>query len=150
MRIGHIGTSISLNQVVLNQKVIQQEQGNDVVSICADDHWAEEVKARGIRVIDVALARHKPLATLSATKQLWDICRRERFDAIYGGNGIFGSGLIAFGAGTFTNTSDAHTCSATIRRLSVGGNIYMCRHRCNTPANGVIPSNSCRQLAPLP
>ena len=111
MRIGHIGTSISLNQVVLNQMVIQQEQGHDVVSVCADDQWAEAVKARGIRVIDVALARHKPLATLSATKQLWDVCRRERFDVVHTHNSLPGlAGRIA--ARLASVPAVVHTCHA--------------------------------------
>lgn len=111
MRIGHFGTSISLNQVVLAQMVIQQEQGHDVISLCADDEWAEAIKERDIRVIDVRLARHNPLATLTAAVQLWNICRRERFDVLHTHNSLPGqAGRIA--AWMARVPAVVHTCHA--------------------------------------
>ena len=66
MRIAHVGTSISLNQVVLNQMAYQSEKGHDIIALCPEDEWAEAIKARGIRVIPTPFARHSLLATLAA------------------------------------------------------------------------------------
>ena len=40
MRIAHAGTSISLNQVVLDKMLLERERGHDVTALCPDDDWA--------------------------------------------------------------------------------------------------------------
>lgn len=98
MRIAHIATTISLNQIVLNQMVYQKQRGHDVVAICPDDEWAEGIRARGIPVLDTSFVRHDLPATARAAVQTWATCRRERFDVVHTHNALPGvMGRIAGG-----------------------------------------------------
>jgi glycosyltransferase involved in cell wall biosynthesis len=90
MRIAHIATTISLNQIVLNQMVYQKNKGHDVVALGPDDEWAEGIRDRGIRVIDVPFIRHNLLATGWAGVRTRAVCRRERFDVVHTHNALPG------------------------------------------------------------
>ena len=111
MRIAHIGTSMSLNQVVLGQMVRLLERGHEVVALCPDDEWAAAIKSAGVRVIPTPFRRHDPLATIRAGIEVWLINRKERFDVIHTHNtlpGIVGR-IIARLSGT---RAVVHTCHA--------------------------------------
>lgn len=111
MRIAHVGTSISLNQVVLNQMAYQRGKDHDVIALCPDDEWAKAIKAKGIRVIAVPFARHSLLATLAAAVRTWTICRHEHFDVVHTHNSLPGvAGRIA--ARLAGVPAVVHTCHA--------------------------------------
>ncbi len=111
MRIAHIGTSMSLNQVVLNQMVYQRDTGHEVVALCPDDEWTVDINARGIRSISVPFLRHSLLGTMASAVQTWRICRRERFDVVHTHNSLPGiAGRIA--ARLAGVPAVVHTCHA--------------------------------------
>ena len=84
MRIAHIATSITLNQTVFNQMVYQQKQGHEVFALCPADSWAEPLKQKNIRVIDVPFLWHNAKASLtSALLRTLLVCRREKFDVVH-------------------------------------------------------------------
>jgi glycosyltransferase involved in cell wall biosynthesis len=96
MRIAHVATSISLNQIVLNQMVHQLERGHEVFALCPEDEWTERLKRHGIAVIDVPFERHRLFATFIAAFVLWRICRREGYDVVHTHNAMPGiTGRIA-------------------------------------------------------
>lgn len=96
MRIAHIATTISLNQIVLNQMLYQKNKGHDVVAIGPDDEWAEGIRAKGIPLIGLPFKRHNLPATALAALQTWSTCRRERFDVVHTHNALPGvTGRIA-------------------------------------------------------
>jgi glycosyltransferase involved in cell wall biosynthesis len=98
MRIAHIATTISLNQIVLNQMVYQQQKGHDVVAMGPNDEWAEGIRARGIPLIDTPFRRHDLPATGLATVKTWLTCRSQRFDVVHTHNALPGvMGRIAGG-----------------------------------------------------
>lgn len=90
MRIAHVATSISLNQIVRNQMIFQRERGHEVFAVCPDDEWADGIRKFGIPVVAVAFERHRVLASLWAAVQLWRLCRRERFDVVHTHNALPG------------------------------------------------------------
>lgn len=93
MHIGHVGTSISLNQVVLGRMRRQRELGHRVTALCPDDEWAAAIRDAGIRVLDVPWVRHDVGASLRAAAKTRAVCRRERFDVVHTHNalpGLFG------------------------------------------------------------
>lgn len=90
MRIAHIATTISLNQIVLNQMVFQRDQGHEVFALGPDDEWAAAIRERGIPFLDVCFERHRMGKSMRAAGQLWRICRRERFDVVHTHNAIPG------------------------------------------------------------
>lgn len=111
MRIAHVGTSISLNQVVLNQMVYQRQKGHDVSALCPADKWAKAITAKGIKVINVPFVRHSLTATLLAAVHTWDICRRSKFDVVHTHNSMPGvAGRIA--ARLAGASAVVHTCHA--------------------------------------
>jgi len=111
MRIAHIGTSISLQQVVLNQMVYQHKKGHDVIGLCPDDEWAEPMKAKGIRIINVPFRRHSAIATLWAALRTRAICRRERFDVVHTHNSL--PGVVGRIAARLAGVAAVvHTCHA--------------------------------------
>ena len=63
MRIAHLATSISINQVLLGRMIRQRELGHDVTALCPDDEWAVGIREKGFRVIDVPWVRHDVWAT---------------------------------------------------------------------------------------
>lgn len=91
MRIAHVSTSISLNQIVLGRMIHLRERGHDVFALCSDDEWAEDIKNAGIEVIDVPFERHKILSSLKAALIMWVICLREEFDVIHTHNALPGA-----------------------------------------------------------
>jgi glycosyltransferase involved in cell wall biosynthesis len=98
VRIAHIATTISLNQIVLNQMVYQKQKGHDVVAMGPDDEWAEGIRARGIPLIDTSFKRHDLPATGRAAIQTWRTSRSERFDVVHTHNALPGvMGRIAAG-----------------------------------------------------
>ena len=90
MRIAHIATSISLNQIVLNQMLFQRDHGHEVFALCPDDEWAVGIREAGIPVIDVCFERHRVGKSIRAAGQLWRSCREERFDVVHTHNAIPG------------------------------------------------------------
>ena len=93
MHIAHIGTSISLNQVVLGRMRRQRELGHAITALCPDDEWAEAIRAAGIRIIDVPWVRHDVGSSMRAAAATHAVCRRERFDVVHTHNalpGLFG------------------------------------------------------------
>lgn len=92
MRIAHVSTSISLNQIVLGRMTYLREKGHDVVALCPNDEWAEDIRKEGIRVIDVPFERHKLLASFRAAVMMWAICLREQFDVVHTHNALPGVG----------------------------------------------------------
>lgn len=90
MRIAHIATTISLNQIVLNQMVYQKQKGHEVVAMGPDDEWAEGIRAKGIPLIDTPFKRHNLPATGLAAVETWSTCRRERFDVVHTHNALPG------------------------------------------------------------
>ena len=111
MRIAQVGTSMSLNQVVLNKMAHQREKGHDVTALCPDDEWARAIKAKGIRVIAVPFVRHSLLATPMAAVRMWAVCRHERFDVVHTHNSLPGMAgrIVARLAGV---PAVVHTCRA--------------------------------------
>jgi glycosyltransferase involved in cell wall biosynthesis len=96
MRIAHIATTISLNQIVLNQMVYQKHRGHEVVAMGPDDEWAEGIRAQGIPLIGLPFKRHNLPATALAALQTWTTCLRERFDVVHTHNALPGvTGRIA-------------------------------------------------------
>jgi glycosyltransferase involved in cell wall biosynthesis len=96
VRIAHVATTISLNQIVLNQMVYQKNKGHDVVAIGPDDEWAEGIRAKGIPLIGLPFKRHSLPATGLAALQTWTTCLRERFDVVHTHNALPGvTGRIA-------------------------------------------------------
>jgi glycosyltransferase involved in cell wall biosynthesis len=90
VRIAHIATTISLNQIVLNQMVYQKQKGHEVVAMAPDDEWAEGIRAKGIPLIDTPFKRHNLPATGLAAVETWSTCRRERFDVVHTHNALPG------------------------------------------------------------
>lgn len=111
MHIAHVGTSMSLGQIVLNQLVFQRQKGHDVTAMCPDEEWTEVIRAHGIRVIVVPFYRHNLLATLVAVAHMRNICRREHFDVVHTHNSLPGmAGRIA--ARLARVPAIVHTCHA--------------------------------------
>ena len=111
MLIAHLGTSISLNQVVLNQMTHQRDMGHEVVALCPNDEWAEGLKARDIAVMDVPFVRHSALSTLVAAVSVWTTCRRERFDVVHTHNSF--PGVVGRVAARLAGVpAVVHTCHA--------------------------------------
>lgn len=93
MKIAHVATSISINQVVLGGMICQRDQGHDVTAVCPDDEWAVAIHDAGFRVIDVPWLRHDVSVSPRAAFRTWQACRRERFDIVNTTNalpGLFG------------------------------------------------------------
>lgn len=90
MRIAHIATTVSLNQIVLNQMVYQKQKGHEVFAVAPADEWAEGIRAKGIPLIDTPFKRHSVSATLRAAFQTWRTCRRRRFDVVHTHNALPG------------------------------------------------------------
>ncbi len=90
MRIAHVATTISLNQIVLNQMVYQRDKGHHVVAMGPDDEWAEGIRARGIPLIDTAFKRHNLPATGWAAAETWLTSLREKFDVVHTHNALPG------------------------------------------------------------
>jgi len=90
VKIAHIATTISLNQIVLNQMIYQKEKGHEVVAMGPDDEWAEGIRKQGIPLIDVPFIRHNLPATGLAALKTWFICRREGFDVVHTHNALPG------------------------------------------------------------
>ncbi|MGW8282674.1 MAG: glycosyltransferase, partial [Gemmatimonadota bacterium] len=93
MKIAHVATSISINQVVLGGMICQRDQGHEVTALCPDDEWAVAIHDAGFRVIDVPWLRHDVGVTPRAALRTWQVCRRERFDIVNTTNalpGLFG------------------------------------------------------------
>ncbi len=90
MRIAHVATSISLNQVLLGRMRRQRELGHDVTALCPDDEWAVAIREAGFRVVDVPWIRHDLTAAPRAAARTWAVCRRERFDVVHTHNALPG------------------------------------------------------------
>ena len=111
MKIAHVATSISLNQVVLGRMIRQREAGHDITALCPDDEWAEAIREAGFRVIDVPWLRHDVWATPRAALRTWAVCRRERFDIVHTTNAL--PGLLGRPAARLAGgASIIHTCRA--------------------------------------
>ena len=111
MKIAHVATSISLNQVVLGRMIRQRAAGHDITALCPDDEWAEGIRAAGFRVIDVPWLRHDVLATPRAAIRTWSVCRRERFDIVHTTNAL--PGLLGRPAARLAGgAAVVHTCRA--------------------------------------
>lgn len=101
MKIAHLATSITINQVILGRMIRQRSMGHEITALCPDDAWAVEIRRQGFRVIDVPWLRHDVWATPRAMFRTWSVCRRERFDVVDATNalpGLLGS-LAARAAG---------------------------------------------------
>lgn len=90
MRIAHIATTISLNQIVLNQMLYQKEKGHEVVAMGPDDEWAPGIREKGIRFVHVPFLRHNLPATGWSAFVTRSVCRRERFDVVHTHNALPG------------------------------------------------------------
>jgi glycosyltransferase involved in cell wall biosynthesis len=88
MRIAHAGTSISLNQVVLDKMMLERERGHEVTALCPDDEWARGLRSRGLPVIDIPFARRDILAAPAAIRRTWAVCRRQHFDIVHTHNAL--------------------------------------------------------------
>ncbi|MFH0911705.1 MAG: glycosyltransferase family 4 protein [Planctomycetota bacterium] len=117
MKIFHVGTSISLNQVVLDQMVDQLRRGHEVVALCPRDEWARRIRDCGVRLLPAPFVRHDVPATLQAGIETFLACRKERPDIVHTHNslpGIVGrmAARLAGGAAVI------HTCHAWPLHLS--------------------------------
>jgi glycosyltransferase involved in cell wall biosynthesis len=110
MRIAHLATSISINQVLLGRMIRQRELGHDVTALCPDDEWAVGIREKGFRVIDVPWVRHDVWATPRAALRTWEVCRRERFDIVHTTNAL--PGLIGRPAARLAGMRVVHTVRA--------------------------------------
>src|SRR5919106_2110762 len=90
MRIAHVATTISLNQIVLNQMVYQRQRGHEVVAMGPDDEWAEGIRARGIPLVHVPFRRHDLPATMLAALETWATSLWRRFDVVHTHNALPG------------------------------------------------------------
>lgn len=84
MYIAHISTAITLNQTVLNRMVFQKMNGHRVVALCPEDKWTADIKAHGVKVIEVPFIRHNLQHSFTtAALRTFLVCRREQFDIVH-------------------------------------------------------------------
>ena len=87
-RVAHIVPTDRIAFFLLSARLTQlREAGFEVTVICGKVAYADELRARGIRVLHIPFAREiRPLTDLRCARNLFRILRRERFDIVHSHN----------------------------------------------------------------
>lgn len=85
LKIAQVATAdISVRFLLLDHLQALQQAGHDVLAVCSPGKWVEEVRAHGIRVETVAMARElSPLRDAASLRELARVFRREHCHVVH-------------------------------------------------------------------
>lgn len=96
-RVARVGTSISLNLILRRQMELVAEAGYDLVCVCDDDDWAQELRRGGFEVWPIGMGRRPGLIAAAAwSLAFYRLLRRHRVQVVHTHNAFHGiAGRIA-------------------------------------------------------
>jgi glycosyltransferase involved in cell wall biosynthesis len=90
-RVLRVATSVTMNTIMRTQLAAARDSGFDVVCVCDDDQWAEEIRALGVEVVPLGLGRRpSPVKAAIWGFRFYRLLKRQRPEIVHLHNAFHG------------------------------------------------------------